>query len=209
MISFVRGRLLEKGVDTVTVETAAGIGFQIYMPGNLMAKLPSLGEEICLHTSFQVREDGMSLYGFFHREDLEMFRLLITVNGVGPRAALGILSVITADDLRFAVLAEDVKAISKAPGIGAKTARKIILDLKDKLQLEEALEMKLLHAEEQAVSGAPEGGATSGAASEAVLALTALGYSNSEALRAVSQIEGVYDMDVEDILKAALKQMHF
>ena len=138
-----------------------------------------------------------------------MFRLLITVNGVGPRAALGILSVITADDLRFAVLAEDVKAISKAPGIGAKTARKIILDLKDKLQLEEALEMKLLHAEEQAVSGTPEGGATSGAASEAALALTALGYSNSEALRAVSQIEGVDDMDVEEILKAALKQMHF
>lgn len=208
MISFVRGRLIEKGVDTVTVETAAGIGFQIYMPGNLMAKLPALGEEICLHTSFQVREDGMSLYGFFHREDLEMFRLLITVNGVGPRAALGILSVITADDLRFAVLAEDVKAISKAPGIGAKTARKIILDLKDKLQLEEALEMKLLH-QEQAAVGLPADAATSDAASEAVLALTTLGYSNSEALRAVSQIEGVDEMDVEDILKEALKHMHF
>lgn len=205
MISFVKGILVETETDAVVIETAAGLGFHIFMPGNLLDTLPPVGEELKLYTHFQVREDGMSLFGFRSREDLQMFRLLLGVSGVGPKAALGLLSGISADDLRFAVLAEDTKAIAKAPGVGVKTARKIILELKDKLNLEEAMEWKQAHLEE--ASALPVKGAADGAAAEAVLALTALGYANSEALRAVKQVEGAEVMKVEDILKAALKHI--
>lgn len=202
MISFVKGILAQREPDGVVIETASGIGFHIFVPGNLQDALPGVGQEIKLFTHMQVRDDGISLFGFGNREDLAMFRMLIGVSGVGPKAAMGLLSVIAADDLRFAVLAEDVKAIAKAPGVGAKTARKIILELKDKLNLEEAMEWKLAHQEDQ-----PSRKEEDGASSEAVLALTALGYSNTEALRAVRQVEGADNMDVESILKAALKHM--
>ena len=145
----------------------------------------------------------MSLYGFLTRDDLETFRLLLGVSGVGPKAALGVLSVLSADDLRFAVLSDDAKAIAKAPGLGPKTARKIILELKDKLDLEDAFEKKLSH--EQAASPA----AASSARDEAVQALVALGYSSSESLRVVRGLQTGDDMDAESILKLALKQMSF
>ena len=117
-----------------------------------------------------------------------------------PKAALGILTAFSADDLRFAVLSEDAKTIAKAPGIGVKTAKKMILELKDKLDLEDAFEKKLLH-EQEAEETLPD------ARGEAVEALTALGYSPADALRAVQKVEPGDDMDTEAILKAALKRM--
>ena len=150
----------------------------------------------------QVRGGVMSLFGFLSRDDLELFQQLLGVNGVGPKAALGILSVIPPDDFRFAVLAGDAKAISRAPGIGAKTAQKIILELKDRVTLEEAFEQKTEHMQ-QTVSGNVSGSNKQ----EAVLALTALGYSNSEALKAVSKVKDANQLGVEEILKAALKQI--
>ena len=203
MISFVKGTVSEVEPDAVVIETASGLGFHVYMPASSLDALPTVGSKIRLYTHMQVREDGVSLFGFCSREDLQMFRLLIGVNGVGPKAALGLLSVISADDLRFAVLAEDTKAIAKAPGVGVKTARKIILELKDRLNLEEALEWKQAHLEAQAA--VPDRDSHEGAASEAVMALTALGYSNTEALRAVRRVEGADAMEVEAILKTALK----
>lgn len=200
MISYVRGRVADMTDGSVIVETG-NIGFEIFMTGNALAQL-HIGEDVKLHTYFQVREDAMLLYGFWSKDDLQVFKLLLTVNGVGPKGALGILSGITADELRFAVLSDDVKTLSKAPGIGKKTAQKLILELKDKLNLEEAFETKLMH-EQEAVSVAA-GGMTD-ARKEAVEALVALGYSSTDALRAVRRVTDMDSGDVEAILKAALK----
>ena len=149
----------------------------------------------------------MQLFGFLSEDDLEIYRLLIGVSGIGPKGALGILSGLSADALRFAVLADDAKTIAKAPGIGLKTAKKLILELRDKLSLEEAFEARL--AGEKAREGAEPSAGLTAARNEAVEALTALGYSSSEALKAVRQVEAADGMDVEEILKAALKYMSF
>ena len=145
----------------------------------------------------------MQLYGFLSRDDLQVFRLLLGVNGIGPKAALGILAGLTADELRFAVLSDDVKTLSRAPGIGKKTAQKLILELKDKLNAEEAFELKLAHVQEEAGSEA----AAADGSGEAVEALVALGYSSTQALQAVRKVSGITADDVEGILKAALKNL--
>ena len=118
-----------------------------------MGLLPQIGEEIKLHTYLNVREDAMQLFGFLTRDDLEIFRLLIGVSGIGPKGGLSILSKLSADDLRFAVLSGDAKAISSAPGIGKKTAEKVIIELKDKLNLEEMLEPKDVSSSAEVVGG--------------------------------------------------------
>ena len=145
----------------------------------------------------------MILFGFLTKDDLFVFRLLLGVSGIGPKGALAVLSVMTTDDLRFAVLGDDAKAIAKAPGVGAKTAQRLILELKDKLSLEDAFEQKL------AKNDNPVQNKAKGAKNEAIEALVALGYSSSEALKALNGIEITDDTDEEDILKAALKNMAF
>ena len=201
MIAFVHGIAADMTENSVIVETG-GIGYEIYMTGESLSQLP-MGEKVKIHTYFQVREDAMQLYGFLKKDDLQMFKLLLGVNGVGPKAAMGVLSGITADELRFAVLSDDVKTLSKAPGIGKKTAQKLILELKDKLKLEDAFELKLAHEQEKAVAS----GDASDGRQEAVAALVALGYSSTDALRAVRKVTEVSPDDVEGLLKAALKNM--
>ena len=147
----------------------------------------------------------MQLFGFLTRDDLEVFRLVIGVNGIGPKGGLNILSQLTPDDLRFAVLSGDVKAISAAPGIGKKTAEKLILELKDKLKLEDTLN----HNDGKEGADPVYGNVQGNIQSEAVQALVALGYGNTEALRAVKQIEITEDTQVEEVLKQALKLMVF
>ena len=208
MTAYIRGRLeyvdLEEGM--AVLETG-GIGYQILLSGRDLELLPSAGEEVRLYTYLQVRDDAFVLYGFFTREDRKLFGQLLGVSGIGPKGALGILSGLSADDHRFAVLADDAKTIAKAPGIGLKTAKKLILELRDKLSLEEAFEARL--AGEKAREGAEPSAGLTAARNEAVEALTALGYSSSEALKAVRQVEAADGMDVEEILKAALKYMSF
>ena len=160
-------------------------------------------EEVKVFTYLHVREDAMILFGFLTRDELNIFKLLLGVSGIGPKGALAILSVMTTDDLRFAVLGEDAKAIAKAPGVGAKTAQRLILELKDKLSLEDAFEQKLSKNTDM------QAGKTNDAKNEAVQALVALGYSSSEALKALNGIEVTETTDVEDLLKAALKKMAF
>ena len=201
MISYVKGELAAIEEQKAVIDVG-GIGYGVYMPQQSMARLPEIGSTVKLHTYLNVKEDAMQLYGFFSREDLEMFRMLLGVNGIGPKAALGILSGLSADELRFAVLSEDTAAISKAPGVGKKTAQKLILELKDKLDLEDAFEKKLSGA-----AGQNSGKPANTAAEEAVQALTALGYSGTEALQAVRKVEAAPEMDAEEILKAALKFM--
>lgn len=200
MIAFVRGTAVDMTENSVIVETG-GIGYEIYMTGTDLSQI-HMGEEVKIHTYFNVREDAMQLYGFRSKDDLQMFKLLLGVNGVGPKAAVGVLAGITADELRFAILSEDVKTLSKAPGIGKKTAQKLILELKDKMKLEDAFEIKLAHEQEKAAAGLGE---VSDGRQEAVEALVALGYSSADALRAVRKVTDVAPDDVEGLLKAALK----
>ncbi|MDF2538252.1 MAG: ruvA [Herbinix sp.] len=201
MIGYLKGELAEVKENYVILEVG-NIGYEVSLPGSAVMELPPKGSTIKLFTYLHVREDAISLFGFLTRDDLEMFKLLITVNGIGPKGALGILSSISADEIRFAVLAEDTKAIAKAPGIGSKTAGKMILELKDKFKLETAFEQRLHNqAEKRDSSG------IFSKREEAVQALTVLGYSGTEALKIVNQIEITEDMTSEDILKYCLKKM--
>ena len=202
MYSYIKGELSEIVAENhIVVENG---GYNIYIPGQVLSLLPGVGEEVKIYTYLCVRDDAFILYGFLTRDDLNVFKLLIGVSGIGPKGALAILSVMSTDDLRFAVLSDDVKAIAKAPGVGNKTAQRLIIELKDKLSLEDAFEQKLSHTQE-AVSG----NGLKGIRNEAVEALVSLGYSSTEALKVLRDIEITEDSSVEDILKLALKQMAF
>ena len=203
MYSYIKGELAEIAEDLIVVE-ANNIGYNIHEPGQVLSYLPERGSEVKIYTYLYIREDAMMLYGFLTRDDLNVFKLLLGVSGIGPKGALAVLSVMTTDDLRFAVLGDDEKTIAKAPGIGAKTAKRLILELKDKLKLEDAFESALERGEQQtAIPG------TNAVKNEAVQALTALGYSSSEAIKALQNVEITDGMDVESVLKSALKQMAF
>lgn len=199
MIAYLKGEVAAVSENRLVLDVN-NVGYQIFISGRDAADMPPVGEEVMIHTYLSVREDAIQLFGFLSKDDLEIYKLLINVNGIGPKAGLGILSVLSADDLRFAVLSDDAKAIAKAPGVGNKTAQKLILELKDKLSLEEAFEKKL--QKEKAAAGGNEEDK-----SQAVQALVALGYSNSEALRAVRKVDITEDMDTEAILKQALKKL--
>lgn len=201
MIAYIKGELVGMTADSIQVENQ-GIAYEISVPASLFDGIGPMGCQVKIYTYLYVREDAMQLFGFLAKDDLDIFKLLITVNGIGPKGALGILSGITPDELRFAVLADDVKTISKAPGIGAKTAGKLILELKDKLRLEDAFEKKLAHTAEASV-----GAAFGDIRKEAAEGLTALGYSAAESLQAVRRVELTGDMTVETLLKLALKEM--
>jgi Holliday junction DNA helicase RuvA len=201
VISYVKGPLVEILDDMVVIESG-NIGLEIRVPLYVMERLPGIGKEAKLYTYFQVREDGMFLYGFLSRQDLRVFRQLITVTGVGPKVALGVLSALTPDELRRAIIMEDAKTITTAPGIGPKTAKRIILDLKDKVDMTDILPQESAEAESVQASG-------SGVGKEAVDALVALGYSAAEAGRAVGRVEITDTMTTEDVLKASLKHLAF
>ena len=197
MFSYIKGTLEEYWEDTIVVESG-GIGWNIHVPLSVLDRLPHVGEQIKVYTSFQVKEDSMTLYGFFSRQDLKMFNQLLGVTGIGPKAALGILSSLSPDDLR----------IAKAPGIGPKTAKRVILDLKDKISMDEVLPLQFAGGQtEVAVTAAASG--VDGAGKEAIEALVALGYSPTEATKAVRQVTITEDMNSEAVLKASLKFLAF
>ena len=205
MIAYIKGEVAWIEEERIVLESG-NIGYNIMMPASSFDTQDLVGKEVKIYTHLNVREDAMQLYGFLNLDELKTFRLLLGVNGIGPKAALGILSDLTTDELRFAVLSHDVKTISKAPGIGKKTAQKLILELKDKIDLEEVFETKQEHVRE--TEGKMESKEENSAKKDAVDALTALGYSSTEALRAVRQTGVTQDMDVETILKLALKNMN-
>ena len=200
MISYIRGELVYISEDKAVVDVG-GVGYGIFMPAKSLSQLPPTGKEVKIHTYLNVKEDAMQLYGFLTRDALEVFRLVIGVSGIGPKGGLGILSQLTPDELRFAVMANDVKAISAAPGIGKKTAEKLILELKAKLSIEDVLTHQM--EGEGTVQNASSCGQE--VQSDAVQALTALGYGGTGALRAVRQVETEENTTVEELLKKALK----
>lgn len=202
MIAYIRGELAALEEDRVIVDVG-GVGYSIFMSGQAMGRLPAPGNEVKLHTYLNVKEDAMQLFGFLTRDALTVFKQVIQVNGIGPKGGLAILSVLSPDDLRFAVMANDVKAISAAPGIGKKTAEKLILELKDKLKLEDALEHVAGDTQEPGVKTVQDAQVQA----DAVAALTALGYGSTEALLAVRKVEHSSEMTVEEVLKHALKYL--
>ena len=198
MIAFVKGILDSVSEDKIVVENQ-NIGFEILVPGSVVSELPQVGNTVKIYT--YVREDALQLYGFLTKDSMDMFKLLITVNGIGPKAALGILTAMDTDALRLAILSDDAKTIAKAPGIGPKTASKLILELKDKCHLEDVFGgVEESFATENVSAGAD-------AKKDAIEALVALGYSASEAAGAVRKLQVTEEMSVEDILKLSLKNL--
>lgn len=201
MISYIRGELAAVEPEKAVVDVG-GVGFGVYMPRQALSLLPQPGNEVKLHTYLNVKEDALQLFGFLTRDDLEIFRLVIGVSGIGPKGGLNILSCMSPDELRFAILSGDAKAISAAPGIGKKTAEKLILELRDKVAIEDVLEAVAHGGEAQPQPDAAEGTMQA----EAVQALVALGYGSAESLRAVRKTSPDCG-DVEEILKEALKYL--
>lgn len=204
MISYIRGPLAEIDGDTIVVE-AGCVGYNIRVPLSLTESLPGVGQEVQIYTYLQIREDGASLFGFLNRQDLRMFKQLLGVSGIGPKGALGLLSAMRPDDLRLAIISGDSKAISRAPGIGNKTAQRVILDLKDRISMDGVMPKGLSGMEEKDSKGT----GLEDAGKEAADALVALGYSPMEAARAVRRVEIDPGMSADQVLKASLKHLAF
>ncbi|MBP5184658.1 MAG: Holliday junction branch migration protein RuvA [Lachnospiraceae bacterium] len=196
MFAYIKGTVADVANSRIVLE-CAGIGYDIQVPATDAAELEeSTGQEVKIHTYLNVSENGVALYGFLTAEELNFFKMLINVSGIGPKGALGILSAMTVSELRYAILAEDTRTISKAPGIGAKTAGKLVIELKDKVKAEDLLPVEKVEgpkAKDNALADAQE-------------ALVALGYSSAQALKAVNAAKALGYTGVEDIIKAALKQ---
>lgn len=203
MISFLDGEIAEIG-DGVCVLDVNGVGYEVLIPGTTQEDLArnGIGGHVRLYTYLYLREDQICLYGFSSKEDLSLFKKLITVSGIGPRGGLSLLSSLSSDDLIFAILTGDSKTLSRAPGIGRKTAERICIDLRDKLEMQTS--------EDFSAKSAPEGeaGGFSSAENEAIEALETLGYARAEAARAVRKAKAdAGEEDTEALLKAALRYM--
>lgn len=200
MISFLKGAIDAIYDDRVVLEVNS-IGYNIFMPYSHIENLLGRGNQVKIYTFLNVREDAMHLYGFLTRDDLDFFKLLIQVNGIGPKGALQLMSFLGTDNLKFAIMSSDAKSISKAPGIGAKTAQRIILDLKDKIDLLDTFEHKLDVTQGESLAGLND------AMAEAVEALASLGYAKKDAFKVVKECGLDDNATVEDILKAALRNI--
>ncbi len=192
MYYYIRGKYVLKG-ETYVVIDVGGIGYKIYTSTANIEKMPSYGSEITMYTHLYVREDAQDLYGFITNEELTLFLQLMSISGIGPKAALSVLSVTTPEQFAMAVISNDVKMLTRAQGIGPKAAQRIILELKDKIKTTDAMpeNIKTAVIEEQNNQ------------SEAITALIVLGYTANEAKRAVSGINP--SLNVEEIIKEALK----
>lgn len=202
MLTYIRGTLVEVLEDSVVLENQ-GMGYQIYMSALDISGLPDVGQVLMLYLHMNVREDGISLYGFRTKEARELFRLLIGISGVGPKVGMALLSALSVNDIQMAVLSGDSKALTRANGIGTKGAQRIIMELHDKIELQAFLTST---QDKQTGSLHPEAAETDTIAS-ASMALVSLGYSQSEAMRAVRQVENAQQMGTEELLKAALKKL--
>lgn len=196
MYAHIRGILSEKLSDSVVID-ASGVGYELSVSANTLASCPQTGEEVKLYTYLSVREDAMELFGFWTREEKKMFLRLIGVSGIGPKTALGVLSALSVRDLSIALVTGDAQALSRAPGIGKKTAQRLVLELKDKVENEELT---------SGGTSQPLKNVVSSGESEAIEALMALGYPASEAAKAVSAVSG-QATKTDEILRLALKNM--
>lgn len=195
MFSYIKGILVAKSIGYVIIDVG-GVGFKIFMSETSIKKLGETGEEIKVFTHMQVREDDISLYGFTTNEELRMFELLISVSGVGAKSAIAMLSNISPSSFALAVISNDIKSLTKIPGIGSKTAQRIVLELKDKLKTEESISN---NSNEEIIVAIQDDNKTS----EAVQALKVLGYTSVEIEKVLRTLD-TNNMSVEDIIRKAL-----
>ncbi|MCQ2526273.1 MAG: Holliday junction branch migration protein RuvA [Lachnospiraceae bacterium] len=206
MFAFIEGLLDYIDEETCVVD-AGGFGININISGRTAMMLPGIGEHVKLYTYTAVREDSISLYGFDTREDLNLYKKLITVNGVGPKVGLALLSALDADAIRLAIISEDFKKISSAPGVGPKTAQRIVLELKDKIKMsDDALVNSIVNSKSLDIVTSNDK-STTDEMKDAISALVALGYGQTDSRKAVLSIENVEKMDSSEILSAALKKL--
>ncbi len=203
MIGYIKGTIEGITQDSVLVENQ-GIGYRIYTSSMVLGQIGTMHQETMLFTYLNVREDGIFLYGFPTTEELDTFKLLLSISGIGPKAALAILSVLSVKDLSLAIMAGDVKAITKANGVGKRGAERVIMELKDKLTIEDVFGDENDYSDVDASVGVS---GNSNSMEDTVLALVSLGYSEFEAIKAIKQIPGAEQMESEELLKAALKKM--
>ena len=202
MYAYIEGVVAEIGEKTAVIDNH-GIGYEIFMPLTSLQKLVH-NETVKVYTYYQSNDNGTALFGFLSKEEKRIFTLLISVSGVGPKGAISILSVLSAEDLTYAIIGENVKAITAAPGIGTKAAQKIIVELRDKLDLEDAVMESIggnatITTSSQASFGAMK--------NNVLLGLTALGFSNADAIKALNEVEVNEDMTEETLLKEALNKL--
>lgn len=193
MFAYINGKVADKANNYVVIDVG-GVGYKIFMSQTAIEKLPDIGETQKIHTYYYVREDNISLYGFLTNEELRMFELLLSVSGIGAKSAIQILSSISPSSFALAVISNDISAIVKIPGIGKKTAERMILELKDKLKTEQAIGKdekieKAIHQDEKD--------------DEAITALQVLGYTRKEIKKALEKIE-IQNLSVEEIIRKAL-----
>ncbi|HAT4251539.1 TPA: Holliday junction branch migration protein RuvA [Clostridium perfringens] len=197
MYEYIRGQFQGISKDYVVIELN-NIGYKIFTSGNTMSNMPKVGDEVLLYLEQIVREDFIGLYGFTTREELEMFKLLLSINGVGAKAALSLLSISTVNNLKYAIMMGDEKHITRAPGIGKKTAQRIILELKDKLKPDQ-----LTSEEGQLIEGINDNSDYSFNINETLSALMALGYTEKEAQKALEKVDKT--LSIENMIKESLK----
>lgn len=197
MYEYIRGQFQGISKDYVVIELN-NIGYKIFTSGNTMSNMPKVGDEVLLYLEQIVREDFIGLYGFTTREELEMFKLLLSINGVGAKAALSLLSISTVNNLKYAIMMGDEKHITRAPGIGKKTAQRIILELKDKLKPDE-----LTSEKGQLIKGINDNSDYSFNINETLSALMALGYTEKEAQKALEKVDKT--LSIENMIKESLK----
>ncbi len=195
MIGSLKGTVAQLEAEYCIVDTAGGVGYRVFMPSAHLAQLV-LGKEVRIHVHTAVREDAILLYGFLSREYYDLFEILLTVSGVGPKMALGILSAIKPDAFYTAVSNKDIKMLVKLPGVGKKTAERMLLELKDKVSGSSE--------SDDVVQEIAEAGG-SGAVAEAIEALVSLGYNNSEIMPVLKEIPDCANLSGEAILRQALK----
>jgi len=199
MISYIKGMLEEISEQSIILETG-GIGYRVHVSPQTIARIPRSGDKIKLHTYMHVKEDGIALYGFLSGEEINMFNLLILVSGIGPKVALGILAIMEPHQVMLAIISEDFAALSNAPGVGKKTAQRIVLELKDRVKGLGAAGIP------DTVTGQKSVSMGTNEKQDAIEALLALGYSRGESVKAVMET-ALPDMNTKQIIKSALRKL--
>ena len=196
MISFIKGTVAQVLADSVILDNN-GLGWQVFMSGSALSRLPHAGETVMLYTHMQLKEDGVSMFGFPEPQEKQLFEMLISVTGVGPKVALSILSVLSPSQLIIAILTDDTASLCKAPGVGKKTAQRVSLELRDKIKSKEA--ESVIDPQQSLSPNQQE-------RQDAMDALIALGYSRADAVRAVMET-ALPDMKTEQIIRLALRKL--
>ncbi len=201
MFAYIKGIVRDITEENAVLDVH-DFGINVKISQDTATRMPGVGEQALLYTYTSVKEDAFTLYGFLSRDELELFKLCITVSGIGPKGAQAILSAIDTDSLRFAIISGDVKTISQAPGIGKKTAERLILELKGKISVDDTAIGREVQATAVAAARVDHPQKR-----EAIEALVSLGYGQAESMKAVNSIENIEELDSGAILKAALRKM--